>query len=146
METFATDWHSQCCCLVIQTCLTLWDPIDCSSPPGSSVHRILQARILEWAGISFSNSQGRWPFNTRLSEIKWKVNLSNNVPLKSWDGEGNGNPLQYSCLENSMDRGVWQATAHRVKKSWTWLNDWALQELEVMISLFLIIILLLFSG
>ena len=29
-------------------------------------------------------------------------------------GEGNGNPLQYSCLENSMDRGAWQATVHRV--------------------------------
>ena len=28
-------------------------------------------------------------------------------------GEGNGNPLQYSCLENPMDRGVWQATVHR---------------------------------
>ena len=27
-------------------------------------------------------------------------------------GEGNGNPLQYSCLENCMDRGVWQATVH----------------------------------
>ena len=32
-------------------------------------------------------------------------------------GEGNGNPLQYSCLENPMDRGVWQATVHRVTKS-----------------------------
>ena len=32
-------------------------------------------------------------------------------------GEGNGNPLQYSCLENSMDRGVWQATVHGVAKS-----------------------------
>ena len=31
----------------------------------------------------------------------------------------NGNPLQYSCLENPMDRGAWQATAHRVAKSWT---------------------------
>jgi len=29
-------------------------------------------------------------------------------------GEGNGHPLQYSCLENSMDRGAWQATAHGV--------------------------------
>ena len=37
-------------------------------------------------------------------------------------GEGNGNPLQYSCLENPMDRGVWQATVHEVKKSWTRLN------------------------
>ena len=31
-------------------------------------------------------------------------------------GEGNGNPLQYSCLENSMDRGAWQATVHRVAR------------------------------
>ena len=38
-------------------------------------------------------------------------------------GEGNGNPLQYSFLENSMDRGAWQATVHRVAKSQTQLND-----------------------
>ena len=31
-------------------------------------------------------------------------------------GEGDGNPLQYSCLENPMDRGAWQATVHRVTK------------------------------
>ena len=37
-------------------------------------------------------------------------------------GEGNGNPLQYSCLGNSMDRGAWQATVHRVAKSWTRLS------------------------
>ena len=34
-------------------------------------------------------------------------------------GEGNGNPLQYSCLENSMDRGAWRATVHGVTKSQT---------------------------
>ena len=37
-------------------------------------------------------------------------------------GEGNGNPLQYSCLENLMDGGAWQATVHGVAKSWTRLN------------------------
>ena len=36
-------------------------------------------------------------------------------------GEGNGNPLQYSCLENPMGRGAWQATVHGVTKSWTCL-------------------------
>ena len=36
--------------------------------------------------------------------------------------EGNGNPLQYSCLENSMDRGAWQATVYGVKKNWTQLK------------------------
>ena len=38
-------------------------------------------------------------------------------------GEGNGNPLQYSCLGNPMDRGVWWATVHGVSKSWTQLSD-----------------------
>ena len=38
-------------------------------------------------------------------------------------GEGNGNPLQYSCLENSMDGGTWWATVHGVAKSWTQLSD-----------------------
>ena len=36
-----------------------------------------------------------------------------------YPGEGNGNPLQYSCLENSMDRGAWKATVHGVAKSQT---------------------------
>ena len=35
---------------------------------------------------------------------------------------GRGNPLQYSSLENPMDRGVWWATVHRVAKSWMWLK------------------------
>ena len=34
-------------------------------------------------------------------------------------GEGNGNPLQYCCLENPMDRGAWYATVYGVAKSWT---------------------------
>ena len=38
-------------------------------------------------------------------------------------GEGNGNPLQYSCLENPTDRGAWQATVHAVPKSRTRLSD-----------------------
>ena len=38
-------------------------------------------------------------------------------------GEENGNPLQYSCLENLMDRGAWQATVHGVAKSRTRLSD-----------------------
>ena len=38
-------------------------------------------------------------------------------------GEGNGYPLQYSCLENSMDRGAWWATVHVITKSRTQLND-----------------------
>ena len=38
------------------------------------------------------------------------------------NGEGNGTPLQYSCLENPMDEGAWWATVHGVAKSWTRLS------------------------
>ena len=47
------------------------------------------------------------------------------VQSLGWEnpGEGHGNPLQYSCLENSMDRGAWQATVHGTTKSRTQLSD-----------------------
>ena len=45
--------------------------------------------------------------------------------LGSSPGEGHGNPLQYSCMENTMDRGTWQATINRVAKSQTRLTDLA---------------------
>ena len=48
-----------CCCLVTQSCPILCNPTDCS-PPGSSVHGILQARILEWVTIPFSRGSS-WP-------------------------------------------------------------------------------------
>ena len=38
-------------------------------------------------------------------------------------GGGHGNLLQYSCLENPLDRGDWRAAAHRVAQSWTWLSN-----------------------
>ena len=42
--------------------------------------------------------------------------------LGRYPGEGNGNPLQYSCLENSMHRGAWWATVHMVAKRWARLR------------------------
>ena len=49
--------------------------------------------------------------------------LSSIPGLARSPGEENSNPLQYSCLENSLDRGAWQATVHGVTKSWTWLSN-----------------------
>ena len=43
--------------------------------------------------------------------------------LGRFPGGGHGNPLQYICLENSMDRGAWRAMVHRVAKSWTPLKQ-----------------------
>ena len=61
----------------------------------------------------------------------WKIKYNIKEILKiyfllrySWiTGVGNGNPLQYSCLENPMDRGAWEATVHGVAKSRRWLSD-----------------------
>ena len=44
---------------------------------------------------------------------------SNNIWLKACFGKGNGNPFQYSCLENPMDGEAWWAAVHGVAKSWT---------------------------
>ena len=49
----------------------------------------------------------------------WVRSLCWEDPLEG----GNGNPLQYSCLETPMDRGAWRATVHGVSKSWTQLSD-----------------------
>ena len=110
---------------VAQSCPTLCNPMDCI------VHGILQARILEWVAfpISRGSSQpGDW---TQVSCIAGRL-------FTSWaTGEAlcfaggfqikgkfktNGNPLQYSCLENPMDRRAWWATVHgvaRVGHDWT---------------------------
>ena len=43
--------------------------------------------------------------------------------LEGHHEEGNGNPLQYSCLKYSMERGVWWAIVHRIAKNWTCLSN-----------------------
>ena len=57
-----------CPCSVVQPCLTLCNPTDCS-PTGSSVHGILQARILEWVAISSSRGSSQSRDQTRVSRI-----------------------------------------------------------------------------
>ena len=61
------------------------------------------------------------------SEGKESACNAGDLALMPWlgrsPGEGNGNPLQYSCLENPTDRGAWWAIVHGVTKSWTRLSD-----------------------
>ena len=54
--------------------------------------------------------------------MSWNL-LEDCAQLGRTIGEGNGNPLQYSCLENPMDRGAWWAAVHGVARSWTRLSD-----------------------
>ena len=57
--------------------------------------------------------------------------------LGRFPGEGNGNPLQNCCLENPIDKGVWEATAHRVAKSQTRLSDSTIHYLHVIQTMLL---------
>ena len=102
-------------------------------PPDFSVHGISQARILEWVAIPFSRGsiQG-WnlglPYCVQIwyhlshLESLWCGRLPG---LGRSPGEGKGNPLQYSCLRNPMDRGARWSTFHRVSKSQTQLSTHA---------------------
>ena len=110
---------------VVQSCPTLCDPVDCSLP-GFSVHGIFQARVLEWAAISFSKGSS-WPRNwtwvsciagrcftlwaTREEPWQWrkkkKGDLQGMQPLKDWlyITEKCG-PLASACHEKSLSSGV----------------------------------------
>ena len=57
-------------------------------------------------------------FHAKMGIIKDR----NSMDLTEADGDGNGTPLQYSCLENPMDGGVWQAVVHEVAEGWTRLK------------------------
>ena len=129
-------------CLVAQSCPTLCDPIACRAPLFLG---ILQARILDCHALlqRISPTQGPNPgfLHCRLTLflLMLKIKAWLGFPGGSEDkasacnagdsglipgvgrapGEGNGNSLQYSCLENPMGRGAGQATVHGVAKSRT---------------------------
>ena len=65
-----------------------------------------------------------FPGGSEVKASAWNAGDSGSIPgLGRSPGEGTGNPLQYSCLENPMDRGAWWATVHGVTKSRTRLSD-----------------------
>ena len=65
-----------------------------------------------------------FPFGSDSKESTCNAGDPSSIP-GSWrpPGGGHGNPLQYSCLENFMDRGIWKATAHEATRCPTWLSD-----------------------
>ena len=124
--------------------------MDCTLP-GPSVHGILQASILEWIAIPFSRRSSSPRDGTQVcciagrfftvNNLQWKKNLEKVYMYSDFpDGSVVTNPLasEERCrqcgfnpwvrissvriLENSMDRGACQATAHGVRKSWTQLT------------------------
>ena len=69
------------------------------------------------------------PGNSSGKESSWNGKRPGSIPgLRRSSGGGHDNPLQYSCLKNSMDRGSWRATVHRVAKNWTRLKRLSMHE------------------
>ena len=92
------------------------------SAPGSSFWHYLSNWELytPWPRILFKG----FPCSSVLKESTCNAGDLGSIPGSgSSPGEGNAKPLQYSCLENPMDRGAWQATVHGVTKNQTQLSD-----------------------
>ena len=65
-----------------------------------------------------------FPGGSEVKASAWNVGDPASIPGSGRSpGDGNGNPLQYSCLENPTEGGAWWATVHGVAKSWTRLSD-----------------------
>ena len=109
----------------------------CSKASKQHVHFWASLVKRQLTSISICSSLPSSPFSTVLTlrasllggsdgkESACNAGDSGSIPrLERSPREGNGNPLQYSCLESSLDRGAWWATAwHWVTKSWTRLRD-----------------------
>ena len=81
--------------------------------------------------IHLANVFNKWvcPGGSDSTESTCNAQDSGSIPGSGRSlGEGNGNPLQYSCLENSMEWRAWQATVHGVTKSHTRLSDYTFQQ------------------
>ena len=79
-------------------------------------------RTLLFVAVSFSSLS--FPGGSDGQESACNAGDLCSVPGSGrFSGVGNGNPFQNSCLGNPMDRETWQATVHRIGKSWTQLNN-----------------------
>ena len=68
--------------------------------------------------------RGKFKGGTMVKNLSARAGDAGSIPgAERAPGVGNGNPLQYSCLENSMERGAWQATNHEVTMSQTQLSN-----------------------
>ena len=76
----------------------------------SQGNEMRNARVIDWG----------FPGGSGVKNLPVNAGDAGSIPgLGRSPGEGNGNPLQYSCLRNAMDRGAWQAIVHGVAKRWT---------------------------
>ena len=112
-------------CSVTKSCPTLCCSMNCSMPGFPVLHRLpdFAQTHVHWVCDTVYLSHSLSPPSPHALNHSQHQGLFQWVSFSYQVGEGNGYPLQYSCLENSMDRGAWQATVLGVIKSQTRLND-----------------------
>ena len=143
MLGFCTSWKGR---LRQSSQLTAWHSDTGTQSPLSKIRRLIGSR--HWRKYlpnyklttNLSEQRFQWPKMTKNTDFiglsqnsHQRTNSNSNKPWEGGDsdfhsshitcGEGKDNPLQYSCLESSMDRGTWKAKVHGFAKSQTW--DWA---------------------
>ena len=101
--------------------IKLWELLLYREAWRATVHEVTKSRtqLSDWTELKDLK-----PNTLKQISLFWMYLYSElMIFLHSEIGEGNGTPLQYSCLENPMDRGAWWAAVHGVAKSQTWLSD-----------------------
>ena len=94
----------------------LWDPW--LNPGAEKEHEGKKKNKQNWWKLEKSRIQLGFPGGSDGNDFTWNAGDLGSTPGSGRStGEGNGNPFQYSCLENSMDRAAWQATDHGVAES-----------------------------
>ena len=141
LSYFCSLLTSFCCCSVAKSCPTLCDPVNCSMPGFPVLHYLPEfaQTHVHWVSDAIQPSHPLSHLNLFFDVFKWNnVHLGGSnskvsacsggdpgsIPgLGRSPGEGKGYPLQYSCLENPMDRGTWGYIVHGATKSWEWLSN-----------------------
>ena len=103
VRLFVTPWTAAC-----QASLSITNSR--SLPKPMSIESVIPSQVALLVKNPLANAED--VRNTRLTPVSGRS-----------PGGGHGNPLQYSCLENSMDGGAWWATVCRVTKSWTYMTE-----------------------
>ena len=112
-----------CLCRYVRLCPCVWLCV--------SMHVCMSVTMSMWVYMYMSMCMSGLPWWVSDEEPACQCNTGLIPGSGRCPWEGNGNPLQYSCWEDSMVRGTWRAIVHGVTKSWSRLSNWTITSVYV---------------